>query len=155
MKNQGFTLIELVVVIVILGILATTIAPKYIDFTTDAHNSNLQGVQAAMQGGAEIVHSKSLVRGNQGQAVAEAPTIIRIDGALPIHFGYPVATQAAWQRLLNLDENIYSYQTLDATTIVIFLTGSEVPTTVTTPCTVSYQTPNAAGNLPIYTFTPC
>jgi MSHA pilin protein MshA len=50
-KQQGFTLIELVIVIVILGILAATAAPKFIDLSTDARIATLKGMQGAMSSG--------------------------------------------------------------------------------------------------------
>lgn len=49
MKRQGgFTLIELVVVIVILGILAVTAAPRFLNLQDDARESALQGLKGAM-----------------------------------------------------------------------------------------------------------
>lgn len=51
MKRQGgFTLIELVVVIVILGILAVTAAPRFLNLQDDARNSTLDGLAGAIQG---------------------------------------------------------------------------------------------------------
>ena len=47
--QKGFTLIELVVVIVILGILAATAAPKFIDLTGDAKASVMRGVEASIE----------------------------------------------------------------------------------------------------------
>ncbi|WP_088329525.1 prepilin-type N-terminal cleavage/methylation domain-containing protein [Lacimicrobium sp. SS2-24] len=70
MKQQGFTLIELIIVIVILGILAVTAAPKFIDIQSDATASTLQGAKAAIQGGAQLVYAKSAIAGEQNNANA-------------------------------------------------------------------------------------
>lgn len=63
MKAQkGFTLIELVVVIVILGILAATALPRFVDLTGDARSAAVQGFSGAISSGNAINYSTYLAR---------------------------------------------------------------------------------------------
>lgn len=64
-RQQGFTLIELVVVIIILGILAVTAAPKFINLQGDARTSALQGLKGAIQGANSLVFSKAALAGKE------------------------------------------------------------------------------------------
>ena len=61
-KQKGFTLIELVVVIVILGILAATALPKFVDLSGDARTAAVQGFAGAINGGNSINYSTYLAR---------------------------------------------------------------------------------------------
>lgn len=56
--SQGFTLIELVVVIIVLGILAVVAAAKYIDFRRDAEIARVQATASALQQSLTFSHSK-------------------------------------------------------------------------------------------------
>ena len=64
-SNKGFTLIELVVVIVILGILAAVAAPKFMDLQSDARISALQGLQGAVKSAVNLTYAKGVVQGTE------------------------------------------------------------------------------------------
>lgn len=62
-KQAGFTLIELVLVIVILGILAATAIPRFADLSTDARKSAIQGMEASIRSAATLARATQLAQG--------------------------------------------------------------------------------------------
>ena len=88
-QQKGFTLIELIIVIVILGILAVTAAPKFIDIQKDAKGGTVKAVEAALNSVNSIVYGKALIAGETG-----ATGTVSVNGATyNVVYGYLAAAQ--------------------------------------------------------------
>jgi len=90
MRNQkGFTLIELIIVIVVLGILAVTAAPQFINFSSDARTSSLKVMEGSVKGAMQLTYSKAAIEGVE----SDEDATVEIKGTtIELAYGYPVAT---------------------------------------------------------------
>ena len=158
-KQQGFTLIELVVIIVILGVLAATAASKFINVNSDANIAILESVGGTLLSGAKLVYGKSITQGLQ----TEVSTNIELDDStnIDIKYGYPTANRATGiANTVELGDDWAYGDTfgggaffLTRSSLAGFsgITNNNIPITRTN-CFLTYIAPVAEGLLPTVTY---
>lgn len=87
-KQNGFSLIELVIVIVILGLLAATAIPRFLNVTDDAQDASVDGVAGGLSTAVSFVCSQWEVDGRRNNNVLLDGTSVNLD----TRFGYPTGT---------------------------------------------------------------
>lgn len=84
-KNQGFTLIELIVVIIILGVIAVIAAPRFLNLSKDAKVNTMLNVGSGMESALTLLYSKAVI---EGQDIGDGE--VTISGVeVPLLNGYP------------------------------------------------------------------
>jgi MSHA pilin protein MshA len=130
-KQRGFTLIELVSVIVILGIIAAVAVPRFLNITSNARAAVLEGLYGSVQAASELAHAQALAvvpvqTGATGSVSMEGTTVTLI-------YGYPDGTLTGIQAAFQLTPNTFTVATTGGVTTWTY-TGVVTPAN----CQVSY-----------------
>jgi MSHA pilin protein MshA len=137
LKARGFTLIELVVVITILGILAAFAIPKFVALDQQARYATISGLAGSAKSAAALARSLAMAQGNPATVVMEGAA-----APVTLAFNYPDATATGIGAAVTT-----------ATTDFTFATAAGVGTWTKvggpTTCTVTYTAAAAAGSVPV------
>lgn len=142
-QQSGFTLIELVVVIVILGLLAATALPRFVNITGDARAASVQGIAGGLRSAVALAKAQYLVNGSSTstQILVEGQTVnVLNESGFAGLGGRPDGTATGMRRMLT-----------DPANYTITAAGTQTGTITYQPsggnanCQVVY-TPNAAGD---------
>ena len=85
-QKQGFTLIELVIVIVLIGVLSAVAVPRFASLTTQARQASADGIAGGLSAAASVAHAQWLASGSptsitlEGQIVYMSPVVGGVGG---------------------------------------------------------------------------
>lgn len=132
-KQQGFTLVELVVVIVVLGILAAIAIPRYATFTRDARLAALNGLAGAVRSSVMMVQGRYMANGTGTSPVtmADGTTVAVSTGGA--NGGLPLSTAGGIDSAVNISGFAYTPGAATGTfTLVPAVAGCNVVYTAAT-----------------------
>jgi|SRR5579859_1753562 len=141
-KSRGFTLIELVVVITILGILAAFAVPKFIALDSQARVATINGLSGSVKSAAALARGLSMATGNTAAVTMEGSTVNLVNS-------YPDATANGIANAVNSSAADFTFTAGASAGGTASWVKVGAPTGAgASGCNVSYTPPAAAGNAP-------
>jgi MSHA pilin protein MshA len=146
-KSRGFTLIELVVVITILGILAAFAVPKFIALDSQARIATISGLAGSVKSAAALARGMSMATSNTVSVTMEGSTVTLLNN-------YPDATATGIALAVNANTTAVTGDfAFTAGTAVKPATWTKNGASAPANCVVSYLPATAAGAPPVVAVT--
>ncbi|WP_413701058.1 prepilin-type N-terminal cleavage/methylation domain-containing protein [Psychromonas sp. KJ10-10] len=113
-KQSGFTLIELVIVIIILGVLSAVAVPKFVSLRNEAKLATIKDLKATLETASTFTYTRSMIEG-LGNLADET-----LSSGVKIRYGYPYATQTNLKELIDINEDDWEMTSSSSPRTVVF-----------------------------------
>lgn len=149
MKRTGFTLVELIIVILVLGVLVITAAPQFFKFSKDAEHSAIKGLSSALKTGVELTHYQASIRQLDAENMTclggkfDTTTGSCSDTGILLRYGYPAPSVENLNKVASISD--WEYLDLSTGNAIAFARTRE---NLNLQCRVIYRYDNIGDQAP-------
>ncbi len=162
-SQTGFTLVELIMVIVILGVLSAFALPRFANLSTDAAKAALKGAKASIESASGIAHAACIASSACTEATATYADFSIEGEAIDFVYGYPAAgtgttdgaAAANWNDSIVVMAGISCTDGATVGDFTCTLTGTTTPRSIAITrtdlpnCSITYTEPSGANTRPL------